>query len=406
MICHLKAWPKLVSAIGMGIVGVYLLLPGTAFAQEPKLEATLRGNVDDDVDFLAFSPDGKTLAQAGCEAITLWGLATSEPWITLKTRRMSGSPIAFSPDSKTLGVVVNGETIKLYNVATGENSATFVGRRSGCMTQQVAFSPDGKILATYVGGGELRFWDVNSRKNIANAELLNGASGLRAISFTRNSKNLVAISPTDGIQLWDAATGKKTTMLTTADMARIEKLIGQLGSAEVREQDKAAAEILDMGPAILDILEQAAKHQSEEVKVRAAKVVTLLKAKDVSADGFTMAAISMDCKTLATRSLDPVGKQQFVRLWEVATGKELNALKWPIELGVRSLVFSPSGKMLAAGFNDGTIKLWDLTARKEVAILKAHATPIYCLAFSPDSKTLASGDTRSTIKLWEIAPAK
>ena len=73
---------------------------------------------------------------------------------------------------------------------------------------------------------------------------------------------------------------------------------------------------------------------------------------------------------------------------------------------ISCLVFSPNGKMLAVGYRDGTIKLWDLRASKELVTFEAHARPTRCLAFSPDSKTLASGESGGTIKLWAIAPTK
>jgi WD40 repeat protein len=43
---------------------------------------------------------------------------------------------------------------------------------------------------------------------------------------------------------------------------------------------------------------------------------------------------------------------------------------------VQFLAFSPEGKLLASGSNDGTHKLWDVAARQEVATLigKAPAT--------------------------------
>jgi WD40 repeat protein len=50
-----------------------------------------------------------------------------------------------------------------------------------------------------------------------------------------------------------------------------------------------------------------------------------------------------------------------VRLWEVATGKELAGIPRGFPRRVHAVVFSPDGKTLATASCEREIKLWDVT---------------------------------------------
>ena len=70
---------------------------------------------------------------------------------------------------------------------------------------------------------------------------------------------------------------------------------------------------------------------------------------------------------------------------------------------VRIVVFSPVGKLLASGSDDGTVRLWDLTTGSSLGSLQGHSNWVRAMAFSPDGKHLASGSNDCTIRLWDPA---
>ena len=87
-------------------------------------------------------------------------------------------------------------------------------------------------------------------------------------------------------------------------------------------------------------------------------------------------------------------------LWEISP-QHIATLEG--HASVRSVSFSPDGKMLASGAEDNTVKLWDVETGKNTATLEGHTSWIYSVAFSPDGTTLASGSGDRTIKLWDVA---
>ena len=63
-----------------------------------------------------------------------------------------------------------------------------------------------------------------------------------------------------------------------------------------------------------------------------------------------------------------------------------------IETGVyvRSLAFSPDSRLIAAGEENGGLRLWDARDGTLVRALDGHVGRVDCLAFSPDGQLLAS----------------
>ena len=115
-------------------------------------------------------------------------------------------------------------------------------------------------------------------------------------------------------------------------------------------------------------------------------------------------AFSPDSRTVAGATTD-----KLVKLWDVATGKDLNTLTGHTQR-VTAVAFSPDGKLLASGSQDRTIKLWDAVAVRgegtrpaEPLTLRGHTLGVSSVAFSPDGRWLASGSYGGAVKLWDVA---
>ena len=74
--------------------------------------------------------------------------------------------------------------------------------------------------------------------------------------------------------------------------------------------------------------------------------------------------------------------------------------------GVRSVAYSPDGRYLASGGDDGAIKIWEVATGTELRTLTDHSEVVRSLAYSPDGRYLASGSQDKTTKIWEVATGK
>src|SRR6185295_12445532 len=100
----------------------------------------------------------------------------------------------------------------------------------------------------------------------------------------------------------------------------------------------------------------------------------------------------------------PVAQTRGVLLDSVRSHPQVRQFLSGHSSGVKSIAFSPDGRMLASGSADSTIILWDVTASQPIGQpLTGHTGSILSIAFSPDGKTLASGSDDKSIILWDVA---
>lgn len=66
------------------------------------------------------------------------------------------------------------------------------------------------------------------------------------------------------------------------------------------------------------------------------------------------------------------------------------------------LACSPAGRLVAAGYADGMIRLFDYTTMAATTVLNGHRKAVTALQFSPNGMQLASGSKDTNVILWDV----
>lgn len=70
------------------------------------------------------------------------------------------------------------------------------------------------------------------------------------------------------------------------------------------------------------------------------------------------------------------------------------------------LAFSSSAEQIFAGTYGGTVHIWDLATKKELAKLVGHMTKTTCLNSDYGGKILVTGSEDTKVKVWDLRTNK
>jgi WD40 repeat protein/transcriptional regulator with XRE-family HTH domain len=73
---------------------------------------------------------------------------------------------------------------------------------------------------------------------------------------------------------------------------------------------------------------------------------------------------------------------------------------------IYAVAFSPDGRYVLSGSQDGTARLWDIDSGQEVRRFVGHQGGLSAVAFSPDGKFVLTGGNDATVRLWEAQTGK
>lgn len=74
-----------------------------------------------------------------------------------------------------------------------------------------------------------------------------------------------------------------------------------------------------------------------------------------------------------------------------------------VKSSVRTVAYSPDGRTLLTGSDDGRVAMWDPRTGKQAAVMMGQEKGARCLAVSPDGRSLTVGDGAGNVLIWDLA---
>jgi WD40 repeat protein len=355
---------------------------------EEKL--TLKGHTGG-VNSVALSPDGWRIFIGGYDGtvrayegiVRVWDLAAGPAAVALEGHTGQVTGLAIGDDGRRIARVTFDGTVRVWDAGTGREKLLFKFKEGSLSVIRVTVSADGRLV---VGSGDdptVRVWDAaTGQEKFA----LKGHTGrVYAVEFSADGKRIISGGQDGTVRVWDAATGQEEQTLKghTAPVSGVvisadgRRIVSGDGEGTVRVWDAAAGQERAF-------LEGYTKR------------------------GYWVLALSPDGQRVVARS-----DGGMVRVWDAATGEEQVTLKGLIGTvrgpkggltgTVRSAAFSPDGKRIVSGSEDGTVGVWDAATGEEKAVLQGHTKGVSGVAFSPDGQRVVSWGEDGTVRVWDAA---
>jgi RNA polymerase sigma factor (sigma-70 family) len=405
-----------------------------------ELRRFMHGKQGYGIASLSFSPDGKTVATLGTQAGVLLRLFDVD---TGKLRRSfpkddhvrpERGSVVFSPDGKTVAAASN--SIRLYDTTTGEERLRIDRKAS-----DLHFAADGKTLTAAVIGTIYR-WDTTTGKSLIPegadntvAQILVTADGRRVITRDQYSEAYVW-DGTNGQLLRRFQVGWQSTIALSPDGRFLAWPVSDESvqftvpqeprsiyyGSRIRLYDLAADIFVDRFPAFKGGDSDLAFTADGQKLVTADRHPGTVRIWDVAAgkEERSFPVVTEDLKKksfrVAQTQLSPDGQTAVVtyvehsdvdkwglrgpphevRMWDVATGKELPKLN-----GGNLAAFSVDGRLV---LTRGENCVYEVATGKRVATLPDNPLMyIRAASFSPDGRYLALAVPEDRIQIWEVA---
>jgi WD40 repeat protein len=372
---------------------------------------------------LAAGEWGVPLGETAVREVLLWQVKTGKHLATLKGHQGGINVIVFSPDGKTIVTGSFDGTVRFWDYAGKQLKSLSMRyelgdpeRLNNYRVYGLALAPNGKALAAGSLDNRLLVWDLtrDDKPRVLKTEIRQ----VKSLAWSPDGATLAAAAddPTDDIraEFWDAATWKRTVVLhcEKGPHDTVRHLASMVAfSPDSRTLATAGASVnLSSYPNGIHFWEANSgkylRGGTDDLRFPVRSLAYLPDGKRVLTgrwDNELVEYFKPGEKAGTAHSSWAVAS-----LWDAGTGKLLERFKAPIAFNrtpeAVPVAASKDGKHLAVAAGRD-VYLWAVPPHQPIRLLQGHPSPLLYPLFSPDGKALAVG-VEDGWRLWDLETDK
>ncbi|MEC4896141.1 MAG: serine/threonine-protein kinase [Oscillatoria sp. PMC 1051.18] len=311
---------------------------------------------------------GQTLTKSAVKSVTTSLVPTWKCWQTLRGHYSSVHALSFSPDGKFLASGGADRIVKVWDLQTAREKASFSGHRS--IIEAVFFTPDGRKIISSSWDYTIKFWQLVNQEEL---ETIQAHSGwIKALAISKDGQILASASSDRSVKVWNLS--------KNAVWLNFSELENEIFSLAINPEKS----LLVGGSSAGDIIIWDLKNSKKKVKIAGHD-------NSVTAINFSPSG-----KLLISASADKT-----IKIWHLASGNLIRNLAAHTE-AINALSINREGNLLISGSDDTLIKVWHPGSGDLLDTLAEHSAPVKAVAISLDSSAIASASQDKTIKLWQF----
>lgn len=257
-------------------------------------------------------------------------------------------------------------TVKVWDTLTAVASKTYTIFEGESRTPiwSVSSSPDSSKIAVGCGDCTVKLYDVHTDEKVGTFDVIGGAPSVR---FSSDGNQVTCTSWTQA-HVWDISLEANTA------------------SFECHSLTNAVAFSPDRTSVLSGSIDGLLKLWKVDASASPDQQASEVQGVEFSPDGKKLVWLTED---------------QDLYLWDATTAEHLCTFYRISDLTISTLAYSPNGLLIACGYFDGTVCIWDMTDGSMLSKMDGQYGRVYSLVFSPNCHQLVSVSD-GIVVLWNI----